>query len=182
MQGEADPLQQKNTELLNRLSNYERKKKQEIYDLTIHLKELQHAVTLLSKDLEKKDKKIAEMKTLFQKLSDKKRDGSSELARALHEKDAEIEELTQLLHSKSQSKAMLVVKQELDATKVMHEWCMLFGIGYMTLCVHALASNRFTLIPQVSHDELVQYIGSMERQVADTEVRTLQVLTITVYS
>ncbi len=64
---------------------------------------------------------------------------------------------------------------------------MLFGIGYMTLCVHALASNRFTLIPQMSHDELVQYIGSMERQVADTEVRTLQVLnelyiTITVYS
>ncbi len=108
----AAELQQKNTELKMRLSNYERKKKQEINDLTIHLKELQHAVTLLSKDLEKKDKKIAEMKTLFQKLSDKKRDGSSELARALHEKDA------QLLHSKSQSKAMLVVKQELDATMV----------------------------------------------------------------
>ncbi len=30
-----------------------------------------------------------------------------------------------------------------------------------------------TLIPQMSHDELVQYIDSMERQVADTEARTL---------
>ncbi|XP_064386040.1 cingulin-like isoform X3 [Halichondria panicea] len=281
LQGEADPLdvafqhsaelQQKNAELTKHLSNYEIQKKQEINDLKADLKELQNAVTVLSRDLEKKDKKIVEMKTLVQKLSDKKRDGSSELARALHKKDTKIETLTQLLqtekgklkvtstevkekqkeseeykkqtqelsnelkktkcelgdafvditfekdsishsgathdtthtqnkevqelseamqseptespgesvalekvdklqealheketqladlenrlkeyeakvlemeqvrdHSKSQSKAMLVVKQELDATKM-------------------------------SHDDLVQYIGSMERQVADTE-------------
>ena len=105
MQGETDPLdaafqhsvelQQMNTELTKRLLNYETKKKQEINDLTMHLKELQRAVTVLGRDLEKKDKKIAEMKTLVQKLSDKKRDGSSELARALHEKDTKIETLTQ---------------------------------------------------------------------------------------
>ncbi len=109
LQGETDPLdvafqhsaelQQKNTELTKRLSNYETKKKQEINDLTTHLKELQRAVTVLNRDLEKKDKKIAEMKTLVQKLSDKKRDGSSELARALHEKDTKIETLTQLLQT-----------------------------------------------------------------------------------
>ena len=105
MQGETDPLdaafqhsaelQQINTELTKRLLNYETKKKQEINDLTMHLKELQRAVTVLGRDLEKKDKKIAEMKTLVQKLSDKKRDWSSELARALHEKDTKIETLTQ---------------------------------------------------------------------------------------
>ena len=178
MQGEADPLdvafqhsaelQQKNAELTKRLSTLEKEKKLEINDLTTHLKELQRAVTVLNRDVEKKDKKIVEMKTLVQKLSDKKRDGSLELARALHKKDTKIETLTQLLqtekgklrvtstelqealreketqiadlenqlkeyeakvlemeqvrdHSKSQSKAMLVVKQELDATKV-NEW------------------------------------------------------------
>ncbi len=109
MQGETDPLdaafqysaevQQRNTELTKHLSNYETKKKQEINELTTHLKELQNAVTVLSRDLEKKDKKIVEMKTLVQKLSDKKQDGSSELARALHEKDTKIEALTQLLQT-----------------------------------------------------------------------------------
>ena len=92
-------LQQMNTELTKRLSNYEIKKKQEINDLTIHLKELQRAVIVLNRDLEKKDQNIAEMKLLVQKLSDKKRDGSSELARALHKKDTKIEALTQLLQT-----------------------------------------------------------------------------------
>ena len=109
LQGEADPLdvafqhsaelQQKNAELTKHLSNYEIQKKQEINDLKADLKELQNAVTVLSRDLEKKDKKIVEMKTLVQKLSDKKRDGSSELARALHKKDTKIETLTQLLQT-----------------------------------------------------------------------------------
>ncbi len=109
MQKEADPLdvafqhlaklRQENTELTKHLSNYETKKKQEINDLTIHLKELKRAVIVLNKDLEKKDQNIAEMKTLVQKLSDKKRDGSSEFARALHEKDTKIEALTQLLQT-----------------------------------------------------------------------------------
>ncbi|XP_064385731.1 myosin-1-like isoform X4 [Halichondria panicea] len=92
-------LLQKNAELTKHLSNYETKKKQEINDLTAHLKELKRAVTVLNRDCEKKDKKIAEMKTLVQKLSDKKRDGSSELARALHEKDTQIEALAQLLQT-----------------------------------------------------------------------------------
>ncbi|XP_064387879.1 adventurous-gliding motility protein Z-like [Halichondria panicea] len=92
-------LLQKNAELTKRLSNYETKKKQEINDFTAHLKELKRAVTVLNRDCEKKDKKIAEMKTLVQKLSDKKRDGSSELARALHEKDTQIEALAQLLQT-----------------------------------------------------------------------------------
>ncbi len=109
MQEEADPLdvafqhlaklRQENTELTKHLSNYETRKKQEINDLTTHLKELKRAVTVLNRDLKKKDQNIAEMKTLVQKLSDKKRDGSSELARALHEKDTKIEVLTQLLQT-----------------------------------------------------------------------------------
>ena len=109
LQGETDLLDvafqhsaellQKNAELTKRLSNYETKKKQEINDFTAHLKELKRAVTVLNRDCEKKDKKIAEMKTLVQKLSDKKRDGSSELARALHEKDTQIEALAQLLQT-----------------------------------------------------------------------------------
>ena len=44
------------------------------------------------------------------------------------------------------------------------------------LCiVHVRVYFRVSLfnMPQMSHDDLVQYIGSMERQVADTEVRTL---------
>ncbi len=109
LQGETDPLdvafqhsaelQQKNTNLTKRLSTLEKEKKLEISDLTTHLKELQRAVTVLNRDNEKKDKKITEMKALFEKLSDKKRDRSSELARALHEKDTKIEALTQLLQT-----------------------------------------------------------------------------------
>ena len=87
-------LQQKNAELTKWLSTLEKEKKLEINNLTTHLKELQRAVTVLNRDIEKKDKKIVEMKTLVQKLSDKKRDGSSELARALHKKDTKIETLT----------------------------------------------------------------------------------------
>ena len=109
MQGETDPLdvafqhlaelQQKNTNLTKRLSTLEKEKKLEISDLTTHLQELQRAVTVLNRDIEKKDKKIAEMKALFEKLSDKKQDRSSELARALHKKDTKIETLTQLLQT-----------------------------------------------------------------------------------
>ena len=33
----------------------------------------------------------------------------------------------------------------------------------------------------MSHDDLVQYIGSMERQVADTEVRTLVYVSVLNY-
>ncbi len=44
------------------------------------------------------------------------------------------------------------------------------------LCiVHVRVYFRVSLfnMPQMSHDDLVRYIGSMERQVADTEVHTL---------
>ncbi len=47
---------------------------------------------------------------------------------------------------------------------------------YMYVYKNAFRASLIIIdIPQMSHDDLVQYIGSMERQVADTEVhvRTL---------
>ncbi len=95
----AAELQRKNTVLIKRFSQLDIEKKREIDELTKHLKELQCAVEISEKDITDKNKKIAEKKAIIKKLADKKQDGSSELAKALHEKEAEIEQLRQQLQT-----------------------------------------------------------------------------------